>query len=130
MVNFSRYDSCHEAYTERSEANMKETVMQDEDELYRMFGITAEQVEKWSEEADNDTLLDDGGWGPWIKIRDLTPEEQDSLDRAIVLRDRIDALKEETGMSELEAEIKMEAIVKAEEAAKSQAESEKAVASR
>ncbi|WEV63777.1 hypothetical protein [Bifidobacterium sp. ESL0732] len=104
--------------------------MQDEDELYRMFGITAEQVEKWSEEADNDTLLDDGGWGPWIKIRDLTPEEQDSLDRAIVLRDRIDALKEETGMSELEAEIKMEAIVKAEEAAKSQAESEKAVASR
>ncbi|MDF7666213.1 hypothetical protein [Bifidobacterium sp. ESL0745] len=92
-------------------------MMDDEEELYRKFGLTSEQVEQWVEDAENDNWGDPSLWGPVIKVREPTPEEREAIDRSVVLRDRIDALKAATGMSELEAEIKMEAIVKAEEVA-------------
>ncbi|MDF7666212.1 hypothetical protein [Bifidobacterium sp. ESL0745] len=97
------------------EMDDEERAAMEDKELCESLGITQETLDRWTYEAEEG--IDDGEWGPWIKIRDLTPEEEKALDRAIVLRDRIDALKEATGMSEAEAETKMDAIVKAEEAA-------------
>ncbi|WEV58733.1 hypothetical protein OZX67_08035 [Bifidobacterium sp. ESL0728] len=104
------------------EMDDRERAKMEDKELCESLGITQETLDRWTYEAEEG--IDDGGWGPWIKVRDLTPEERKALDRDRVLRDRIDALKEATGMSEFEAEAKMNAIVKAEEAAaaKSQAE--------
>lgn len=110
------------------EMNDKERAEMEDKELCESLGITQETLDRWIYEAEEG--IDDGGWGPWIKIRDLTPEEEKAFERAVVLRDRIDALKAATGMSEAEAETKMDAIVKAEEAAKSKAEAKKTVASR
>ncbi|WEV67131.1 hypothetical protein OZX72_07780 [Bifidobacterium sp. ESL0769] len=112
------------------EMDDKERAAMEDKELCESLGITQETLDRWTYEAEEG--IDDGGWGPWIKIRDFTAEEQKALDCAIAFRDRIDKLKEATGMSETEAEIKMDAIIKAEEAAaaKSKAESKEAVTSR
>ncbi|WEV72686.1 hypothetical protein [Bifidobacterium sp. ESL0790] len=104
------------------EMDDKERAEMEDKELCESLGITRETLDRWTYEAEEG--IDDGKWGPTITVRDLTPEEQKALDRAIVLRDRIDALKEATGMSEAEAETKMDAIVKAEEAAAAKADTE------
>ncbi|MCO6558678.1 MAG: hypothetical protein J6575_04500 [Bifidobacterium sp.] len=91
---------------------MMEIMVDDEEELYRKFGLTSEQVERWAEDADNDNWGDPSLWGPVIKVREPTAEEWEAIDRSIVLRDRIDAVKQATGKTEFEAKAEVESLVK------------------
>lgn len=50
-----------------------------QEEMYRYFGVTAEQIEQWSEEAENGEMKVEPG--TLIQLNPITSEEQAAIDR-------------------------------------------------
>ncbi|MCO6559371.1 MAG: hypothetical protein J6575_08250 [Bifidobacterium sp.] len=50
-----------------------------QEEMYKYFGVTAEQIEQWSEEAENGGMEIEPG--TLIQMHPITSEEQVAIDR-------------------------------------------------
>ncbi|MDF7663290.1 hypothetical protein PT282_01155 [Bifidobacterium sp. ESL0763] len=63
--------------------------MMNQEAMYRYFGVTAEQVEQWSEEAENGEFR--GEPGTLIQQHPVTAQERAAIDRAHEYHRRQDA---------------------------------------
>ncbi|MCO6558928.1 MAG: hypothetical protein J6575_05860 [Bifidobacterium sp.] len=61
-------------------------------EIFERFGITAEQMDEWANEAENDEWA--GGSDLSIRLRPITPEIQDAIDRVWACWDAQDTKKQ------------------------------------
>lgn len=87
-------------------------------DICESLGVSEETLECWAADAENDDWGDSGLWGPVIAIREPTSDERNAMNRAAVLRDRIDMIKKSTGKTDAEAKAEAESqlIVEAKEA--------------